>query len=80
MYKFGANGFPTDPKFAFEDANHPFEPKRTSPLRGLGLREEWMADATDIRGEGFPRLRDGAVDIGCYQCWIMPVGTVLSIR
>lgn len=80
MYKFGANGYPTDPKFAFKDADHSFEPKRTSPLRGLGLREEWMADATDIRGEGFPRLRDGAVDIGCYQCWIMPVGTVLSIR
>ena len=39
-----------------------------------------MMDATDIRGEGFPRLRDGTVDIGCYQCWLDPVGTVFIIR
>ena len=80
MYKFGTDRFPSDPGFAFKDAVHPFEPKRTSALRGLGAVENWMADATDIRGDGFPRLRDGIVDIGCYQCWIMPIGTVLSIR
>ena len=82
MYKFGAGGFPADPGFVLKNTDHPFEPKRTSPLRGLGDSNVWVrvADATDIRGEGFPRLRDGALDIGCYQCWIMPIGTVLSIR
>ena len=82
MYKFGAGEFPADPGFVLKNTDHPFEPKRTSPLRGLGDSNVWVrvADATDIRGEGFPRLRDGALDIGCYQCWIMPIGTVLSIR
>jgi hypothetical protein len=80
MYKFGANGFPADPKFAFKDAAHPFEPKRTSPLRGIGMVEDWMMDGMDIRGEGYPRLRDGVVDIGCYQCWIQPKGVVISVR
>ena len=80
MYKFGVNGFPADPKFAFKDAAHPFEPKRTSPLRGIGMVEGWMMDGTDVRGEGYPRLRDGVVDIGCYQCWIQPKGVVISVR
>ena len=80
MHKFGANGFPADPKFALKDPKHPYEPKRNSPLLGLGTPENWMTDATDIRGEGYPRLRDGAVDIGCYQCWIRAKGVVLSIR
>lgn len=80
MYKFGANGFPVDPKFAFKDAAHPFEPKRTSPLRRIGMVEDWMMDGMDIRGEGYPRLRDGVVDIGCYQCWIQPKGVVISVR
>jgi hypothetical protein len=80
MYKFRADGFPADPKFAFKDAAHPFEPKRNSPLRGIGMREDWMVNETDIRGEGYPRLRDGLVDIGCYQCWIQPKGVVISVR
>ena len=80
MYKFGADGFPADPKFALKNAAHPFEPKTTSPLLGLGLVEPWMADATDIRGEGYARLREGKVDLGCYQCWLNPAGTLLSIR
>jgi hypothetical protein len=80
MYKFGADGFHADPKFALKDAAHPFEPKRNSPLRGIGMREDWMANGTDIRGEGYPRLRDGFVDIGCYQCWIQPKGVVISVR
>jgi hypothetical protein len=80
MYKFGVDGFGADPKFALKNAAHPFEPKTTSPLLGLGAVEAWMADATDIRGEGYARLREGKVDIGCYQCWLNPAGTLLSIR
>jgi hypothetical protein len=45
-----------------------------------GQVQEWMATATDIRGEGFPRLRDGRVDIGCYQCWLCPLGMSMIIR
>ena len=53
----------------------------SSPARGKGLVQDWMADATDIREDpAFPRLRDGKVDIGCYQCWLDPVGLWFSIR
>ena len=39
------------------------------------------ADATDIRADSaYPRLRDGNVDIGCYQCWLDPVGLVFSVK
>jgi hypothetical protein len=37
-----------------------------------------MEDGTDLVGN--PRLRDGKVDVGCYQCWLNPVGAVFSIR
>ena len=56
----------------------PYSLKRSSPLRGWGLVLDWMTDATDLAGN--PRLRDGAVDIGCYQCWLDPIGTMFSIR
>ena len=35
-------------------------------------------EETDLAGN--PRLRDGKVDIGCYQCWLDPVGLWFSIR
>ena len=55
--------------------------KYFSPARGKGVVMDWMTDALDIRQDpAFPRLRDGAVDIGCYQCWLDPVGLWFSIR
>ena len=52
-----------------------------SCARGKGLVQDWMTDALDVRQDpAFPRLRDGAVDIGCYQCWLDPVGFSFSIR
>ena len=52
-----------------------------SRARGKGLVQDWMTDALDIRRDpAFPRLRDGAVDIGCYQCWLDPIGFSFSIR
>lgn len=57
---------------------HPFSLRRTSPLRGMGLVLDWMEDGVDYIGN--PRLRDGKVDVGCYQCWLDPIGTVLSFR
>ena len=64
-------------KFTGKDSD-PYSLKRSSPLRGWGLLLDWMADGTDLAGN--PRLRDGAVDIGCYQCWLDPIGTTFSIR
>jgi len=39
---------------------------------------DWMENGTDLLGK--PRLRDGKVDVGCYQCWLDPIGTVFSVR
>ena len=47
-------------------------------MRGWGLLLDWMEDGTDLAGN--PRLRDGKVDIGCYQCWLNPVGMVFSVK
>ena len=44
---------------------HPLIPKWSSPLREKGLSLSWMDGATDYAGN--PRLRNGFVDIGCYQ-------------
>ena len=43
-----------------------------SPVR------DWMASAIDLAKT--PRLRDGKVDIGAYQCWLDPVGFILKIQ
>ena len=56
-----------------------YTPKRTSPLRGKGLMFEWMNDeSTDLAGN--PRVRDGKVDVGCYQCWLEPVGMSIKVK
>ena len=55
--------------------------KRSSPARGKGLVQGWMADELDIRQDpAFPRLRDGKVDVGCYQCWLNPIGFWFSVQ
>ena len=66
-----------DPKFVGK-GEFPYELRRASALRTSGQVLDWMAEATDLAGN--PRLRDGKVDIGCYQCWLDPVGTMFSIR
>ena len=64
-----------------DDPENPFSLTRRSPaVAKAGLVEDWMAAATDIRGEGFPRLRDGKVDIGCYQCWNILRGLTILFR
>ena len=63
------------------DPENPFALSRRSPaVAKAGLVEGWMAAATDIRGEGFPRLRDGKVNIGCYQCWDVARGFSIFVR
>ena len=85
LYRFGTDGFAADPGFMLAgDSNHPFSLKRTSTLRGRGRPLDWMNDAYDLRGDAdngkYRRLRDGDVDIGCYQCWIDSVALRITIR
>lgn len=59
----------------------PYSLRYSSPARGKGLVQDWMVDACDIRRDDrYARLRDGKVDIGCYQCWLEPAGSLLLLR
>ena len=69
LYQFGTDGFGPDPLFQGGD-EHPYMTLDGSPLRGAGVYEAWMSNATDIRGMArFRRACASAVDIGCYQHW-----------
>ena len=71
----------SDMKFDSKNEEHPYSLKRSSPARGKGEVQDWMADATDFRRDpAFPRLRDGLVDLGCYQCWLDPIGFKFCIQ
>ena len=73
-----ALGAGANPKFV-ETGDHPYSPKPSSPLvKNKGVKLDWMDDATDLAGNA--RLRDGKVDIGCYQCWLDPLGMMLLLR
>ena len=56
----------------------PYSVGRRSPLVGAGLPGAWTSADTDIRGN--PRVRDGEVDVGCYQCWSSPPGFGMYAR
>lgn len=66
------------------DERHPYSLKYGSVAVGKGTLEDWMASAYDIRyledGGRYLRIRDGKVDLGCYQCWLDPVGLSVSVR
>ena len=49
-----------------------------SPLLGLGDASIWSAGDMDLVGN--LRLRDGKVDIGCYECWLQPRGMKITFR
>ena len=62
-----------------EEGDCPYATKTRSKLCGAGLILDWMTeDAVDLAGN--PRVRDGKVDIGCYQNWLMPLGMSLKVR
>ena len=68
-----------NPKFMFSrDAANPYTLQLSSPARGWGAVSDWMADSSDLVGN--PRLRDGKVDIGCYECWLSTVGFVMMVK
>ena len=70
------------PRFSgAKDGANPYSIRYSSPARAAGQVMAWMSGATDIRNDAaYPRLRDGTVDIGCYQCWTDPVGMAISFQ
>ena len=86
--KTGANKLMqcAEPKFVCQDERtmekYPDEPLWSltlqSPLRGMGNPLGFTVDDFDLAGR--PRLReDGAIDVGCYQCWIRPKQTGFTL-
>lgn len=70
-----------NPRFVDDGSRDSYALKTSSPAVGKGLVQDWMADALDVRNDArYPRLRDGLVDIGCYECWLDPVGTYIMFR
>lgn len=65
----------SDPKFA---GNGDYQLTRKSPLCKKGALLGWTANDTDLAGS--PRLRDGMIDIGCYECWLPIPGMMLLVR
>lgn len=75
-----------NPRFLWQDEKaserYPAEPlwslSLRSPILGRGGVADWMSDATDLAGR--PRLNNGKVDPGCYQCWLTPPGLMMIVK
>ena len=71
----------SDMKFDSKNAEHPYSLRWGSPARGLGELLGWTDGDLDIRKDAaYPRIRDGKVDLGCYQCWLDPIGLKFCIQ
>ena len=75
-----------DPKFVGLNpkvaARYPDEPywalSYNSPLLGRGDASIFSAEDVDLAWR--PRLNEGKVDLGCYQCWLVPPGMMMILR
>jgi len=56
---------------------HPYSIVNSSPAREQGLAIDWPEGAIDLAGNA--RV-NGAVDIGCYECYLPPLSTVILFR
>lgn len=62
-----------------EQLKAPYWSLRTSsPARGKGCASIFSEEDVDLAGN--PRLRGGRLDLGCYQCWLDPVGAILLLK
>ena len=79
MVNVGNPRFVGGSSYAEKYPDEPFYALRpSSPLCGKGLLLGGTDADSDLAGR--PRVRDGKVDIGCYQCWLNPVGLLLLLR
>ena len=65
----------TRPKY---DTAHPYKLRTNSPAVNAGLAIPGMAALTDYSGAG--RVNGDRIDIGCYECWLKPLGFTLVFR
>ena len=69
-----------DPKFnGTKDEAYPYYmPLASSKAVNAGKTIDWGAGAVDLCGN--PRVRDGLVDIGCYESVIPPIGFIIRFH
>ena len=65
----GRKGYESEPYYALLPS---------SPLRGKGRDVGFSAGDMDLAGH--LRLRDGKLDLGCYECWLNPKGMILNVK
>lgn len=70
-------GFVT-PKQAEELKVPAYSLKNGAAARGLGLLLDWTEGDKDLALN--PRVRDGKVDLGCYECWMPMKGFIISFK
>lgn len=78
-YRYGYDGIGANPLFDSASA-YPYALAKRSTLRKKGVLEDWMANANDIRGAGYPRVFEEKVDLGCYQSQFVTLGMTLLLR
>lgn len=71
-----------EPRFVMKDKNYPKAPyymiRRRSDARGAGIWLDWMDGSADYAGK--PYEIGSAIDLGCYQCDLAPVGMLLLFK
>ena len=79
----GGNMMGVNPKFVGEEKAEllnvdPYSLRWASPVIGKGDARCFSGDSVDLAGNS--RLRDGILDLGCFQCYTPLVGTVILVR
>jgi hypothetical protein len=72
-----------NPKFVGEEKAEllnvdPYSLRWASPVIGKGDARCFYGDSADLAGNS--RLRDGILDLGCFQCYMPLVGTAILVR
>jgi hypothetical protein len=74
----GADGcISSDPQFA-DAAAGDYRLLTTSPCVNAGTNRSWMIAGVDL--DGGPRLENEIVDMGAYETFLPPVGTIFVVR
>lgn len=77
-----SNVFQGSPRFVAGDARWTDEPyyalRHSSAARNRGINQDWMTSGKDRSGRA--RIVDSIVDIGCYECYVPPIGSLLLFR
>ena len=64
--------------YGLSHSNGNYRLQTISPCVNTGSNLTWMVSTTDI--DGYERIQNKVVDMGAYETYIAPAGTVFMIR